>query len=111
MAPGRILPTDCFAEARAARDEVKFALPPSNLEIALGDYVLIGQSPNTYRIDRIEDFGARLVEAVRVERGVFDAVLGGIAAREPNPVPAENTPHFAFLDLPLLTGAEGGRFG
>jgi hypothetical protein len=103
---GQNIANRLFAEARAARDEVKFALPPSNLDIALGDYVTIGQSPNTYRVDRIEDFGARLVEAVRVERGVFDAVTGNIAGRESASVLTASEPHFAFLDLPLLTGDE-----
>jgi Gene Transfer Agent (GTA)-like protein/putative tail protein len=103
---GQNLANRLFAQARAARDEVKFALPPSNLDISLGDFVSIGDSPFTYRIDRIEDFGARLVEAVRVERGVFDVLSGGIPAREPAPVSSQNTPHFAFLDLPLLTGSE-----
>ncbi len=103
---GQNIANRLFAEARAAQDEVKFALPPSNLDIALGDYVTIGLSPNTYRIDRIEDFGARLVEGVRVERGVFDALSGNIAGRESASIAAATAPHFVFLDLPLLTGDE-----
>ncbi len=103
---GQNIANRLFAEASVARDEVKFALPPSNMELALGDYVTIGQSPFTYRIDRIEDFGARLVEAVRVERGVFDANAGGHTGRELARVVIDSTPHFAFLDLPLLTGDE-----
>jgi hypothetical protein len=95
-----------FAEARVARDEVKFALPPSFVDMALGDYVTIGDSPFTYRIDRIEDFGARLMDAVRVERGVFDAVNRVGTGHEPVPVLPNTAPHFAFMDLPLLTGSE-----
>ena len=103
---GQSIANRMFAEARVGRDEVKFALPPSNLDMTLGDHVKIGQSPFTYRIDRIEDFGVRLVEAVRVERGVYDAIIFNNAGLEPEPILAENVPHFTFLDLPLLTGAE-----
>ncbi len=93
---GQNIANRLFAEASVARDEVKFALPPSNMELALGDYVTIGQSPFTYRIDRIEDFGARLVEAVRVERGVFDANAGGHTGRELARVVIDSTPHLHF---------------
>ena len=103
---GQSIANRLFAEARVGRDEVKFALPPSNLDLALGDYVTIGQSPFIYRIDRIEDFGARLVEAVRVERGVYNALTDWDVGREPEQISAENVPHFTFLDLPLLTGTE-----
>ena len=103
---GQNIANRLFAEARVARDEVKFALPPSYVDMALGDYVTIGDSPFTYRIDRIEDFGARLVDAVRVERGVFDAVTGVGTGQEPVPVVSDTAPHFAFMDLPLLTGDE-----
>jgi hypothetical protein len=106
---GQTIANRLFSNAKVARDEVKFALPPSNLDIALGDYISIGESPFTYRVDRIEDFGARLVEGVRVERGVYDAVSGNGLSREPVPVPTETTPHFAFLDLPLLKGSEAAH--
>jgi hypothetical protein len=103
---GQAIANRLFVNAKVARDEVKFAVPPSNLEIALGDYISIGESPFTYRVDRIEDYGARVVEAVRVERGVFDTVSGSGFSREPKPVLTDTTPHFAFLDLPLLKGGE-----
>lgn len=103
---GQKLATRLLADARIARDEVKFAVPPSYLGLGLGDFVSIGQSSFVYRIDRMEDFGAKVVEAVRVERGVFEAVANGGFAREPIPVAAKGPVHFAFLDLPLLTGAE-----
>ncbi len=103
---GQNIANRLFAEARIARDEVKFAVPPSNVDIALGDYVTIGDSPFAYRIDRIEDFGARLIEAVRVERGVFDAVRNNEPGAEPVPALAATAPYFSFMDLPLLTGTE-----
>lgn len=103
---GQKLATRLLADARIARDEVKFALPPSYLDLSLGDFVSIGQSSFVYRVDRIEDFGAKVIEAVRVERGVFEAVANSEFAREPVPVASKGPVHFAFLDLPLLTGSE-----
>jgi hypothetical protein len=94
-----------LAEARVARDQLRFALPPSRRGLGAGALVVLGDG-STWRIDRVEDRGARAVEAVRVEPSVFApseaveelAPVAGFVA--PVPVGA------VFMDLPLLTGAE-----
>ncbi|SFP48711.1 baseplate multidomain protein megatron [Tranquillimonas alkanivorans] len=93
-----------LAEARVARDGARFAVPPSALGVGAGDVVeLKGQS---WRIDRVEQAGVQLVEAVRTEPGLFrpsDAVEEAVRV-EPFVAPVPVLP--VFLDLPLLTGDE-----
>jgi len=96
-----------LAEARVARDMIQASLPPSALPVQLGEVIAIeGDVKGRYRVDRIEEAGARQVEAVRVEPGVYE------------PAPYENdgssvelfaapVPVFPlFMDLPILTGQE-----
>jgi hypothetical protein len=89
-----------LAEARVARDQVQFSLPPSN-PVSAGDTVDLDGA--FFRIDRIEDTGARQVEAVRVERSVYQPFVGDesvpnrSAATAPLPVWA------SLMNLPLLT--------
>ena len=94
-----------LAEARIARDTVRFVLPPSGLGHGAGDVVSF-EDGDLWRIDRVQDVGARLVEATRVEPGLYqpsDSVEP--AARLTQFVPA--VPVFPIsLDLPLLTGSE-----
>ncbi|WP_138465176.1 glycoside hydrolase/phage tail family protein [Poseidonocella sp. HB161398] len=97
-----------LSEARVSRDTVTFALPPSYINVTAGDVVEILEDagPALYRIDRIEDFGIRLVEAVRVEPGVY-IPGGGYEEGDPLAVPPPSAlPFPVFLDLPLLTGSE-----
>jgi hypothetical protein len=97
-----------LSEARIARETVRFALPPSRMALQPGHKVtLVRESgPDTYRIDRIEQFGAHIVEAVRVEQGIYRAA---VIDESPRALPAPRPPlpvEAVFLDLPLLTGAE-----
>lgn len=93
-----------FAEARIARDSIKFGLPRSRLEIGAGDVVRV--SSGLYRIDRVEQTEMQALEGVRVEPGVYvpgewsDDVRAVTPYSPPVPVEA------MFLDLPLLTGQE-----
>jgi len=97
-----------LSEARVARDSVRLALPPSRQALRPGDFVALerGGVVDSYRVDRVEQFGLALIEAVRVERSVYAAPL----VEETLPVmqapPASLPPWPVFLDLPLLTGAE-----
>ena len=93
-----------LAEARVARDGIKFALPKSRLSLGAGDVVRI--SGGRYRIDRVEQTDSQLLEAVRVEAGIYlptDRVEDIAAVRVFTP-PVPVVP--IFLDLPLLTGQE-----
>ena len=93
-----------LTEARVARDTVRFALPKSRLSIGAGDVVRI--AGGRYRVDRVEQSESQLIEAVRVEAGVY---LPSDKSEETAPVrpftpPVPVVP--VFLDLPLLTGQE-----
>lgn len=93
-----------LAEARVARDTIKFGLPKSRLALGAGDVVEI--SGARYRIDRVEQADSQILEAVRVEPGVYlpsDRIEeGGMLRSFTPPVPVLPI----FLDLPLLTGQE-----
>ena len=97
-----------LSEARVARDVVRFALPPSASKLGAGDVVsfTLGDASGTYRLDRVEEAGVKLVEAVRVESNIYtprDEIEGRRAVRPfVRPVPVLS----AFLDLPLMTGEE-----
>lgn len=93
-----------LAEARVARDAARFALPKSRLDLGAGDVVCV--AGQRYRVDRVEQSEGQLLEAVRVEAGVYlpsDKADEAISVRPyvpPVPVLA------VFLDLPLMTGQE-----
>jgi len=95
-----------LAESRAARDAARFALPPSCLTLGAGDVVSLPDAGGTarYRIDRIEEQGIRVIEAVRVEPAIY---LPGPPVEEiPSIVQARAAvpPTAVFMDLPLLQG-------
>ncbi|MEM6825123.1 MAG: glycoside hydrolase/phage tail family protein [Pseudomonadota bacterium] len=98
-----------LAEARVARDSVRFSLPPSRTTLSVGDVVTINEDGGDvrYRIDRIEQSGLQIASAVRVDADIYapspdlEAVgphMGAFVA----PVPV----YPVFLDLPLLRGDE-----
>ena len=97
-----------LSEAFVARDEIQFALPPSMMEVTVGDIIRLDQNANDklYRIDRLEDAGSRRCRATRVEYGIYQS--GGskdttVWSRKPSLPPP---PYIEFLDLPLITGQE-----
>ncbi len=102
-----------LAEARVARDRVRFGLPPSRSDLGAGDVIeMLG---GHYRIDRAEQGLFRQVEAVRVEPAIYDRpdVVADIELGEGRPHGAAQTkrspsgpPLATFLDLPLLSGEE-----
>ncbi len=106
-AEGRAIVERWLSEARVARDTVRFSLPPSALTVGAGDLVDLGDAGGAlYRVDRVEQAGAILIEAVRTERHLqtpSEAIeeYPGLQPYSPAlPV------HALFLDLPLLTGNE-----
>jgi hypothetical protein len=91
-------------EARIARDTARFSLPRSAMALGAGDVVALNGA--RYRIDRMEQGTDLSVEAVRIERGVYqpndapettDGTDGPLAPAPVFPL---------FLDLPLITGDE-----
>ena len=93
-----------LSEARVARDTARFALPKSALQLGSGDVVAFeGQR---YRIDRVEQAEAQLVDAVRVEAGIYQASDGADERVIPRAFTAPVPVFPVFLDLPLLSGDE-----
>lgn len=97
-----------LAEARISRDMLRFALPPSKLHLGPGDVVSlpIEGVEQRYRIDRVEQGASQLIEAVRIEPGVYDsaAVAEELPALSAFAAPGPVLP--LFMDLPLMRGDE-----
>ncbi len=106
-AEGRAIAERWLAEARLARDTARFALPPSKAGIGAGDVVTLGDGVR-YRIDRVDQGDASIVDAVRVDPETYRP---SPAVSEPTDLPMPNAAlasgvEALFLDLPLLTGDE-----
>jgi len=104
-AEGRGIVERWLAEARVARDSLRFALPPSRRDLEAGSVVALADG-STWRIDKVEDLGVRMVEAVRSEAAIYtpsDTVDEAVSVA-PFVPPLPVSP--LFLDLPLLTGEE-----
>ncbi len=109
-AEGRQTVERWLAEARIARDRVRFALPPSNFALGAGDVVSLpdeaGEGAVRFRIDRVEQGSLQIIEGVRIEPTVYEAadMVEDQPSVAPFVPPVPVTP--LFLDLPLLTGDE-----
>ena len=103
-AEGRMIVERWLAEARVARDAVRFALPKSALGLGAGDVVAVDGV--RYRIDRIEQAEFQQIEAVRVEPAAYRPGTSVEARPFVAPYTAPAPVHPLFLDLPLLSGAE-----
>lgn len=106
-----------LAESGVARDRLRLALPPSKARLGPGDVIALGDGlgggpdgapggGQRWRIDRVERAGALVIDAVRVEPGVYRPAIrppeADPARRFHPPVPVWPM----FLDLPLLRGDE-----
>ena len=98
-----------LAEAKVAQETARFALPPSRAHLGPGDVVSVADGPAAgarWRIDRVERAGAAIVDAVRVEPGVYRAPAhADEAPRGKAHVPAGPVWPM-LLDLPLMRGTE-----
>ena len=93
-----------LTEARVARDTARFALPRSALALGSGDVVVLGGQ--RYRIDRVEQAEAQVIDAVRVEAGIYQPSDGADTRVIPRAFTAPVPVFPQFLDLPLLNGDE-----
>lgn len=109
-AEGRQVAERWLAEARVSRDSVRFALPPSQLSFGAGDVLEFesgdSEERSTYRIDRVEQSGMQILDAVRIEAEVYDpSEFPDDELAQASFVPP--VPVFPlFLDLPLIGGDE-----
>ena len=99
-----------LAEARLARDSLRFALPPSRLPIGAGDVVRLAfgqdEAPVLARVDRVDITDRQQIEAVRIDPDLFEPSAFSEEATPLRPfVPAVPVMPF-FLDLPLIRGDE-----
>ncbi|SHI85034.1 Putative phage tail protein [Shimia gijangensis] len=107
-AEGRQTAERWLTEARVSRDSVRFALPPSALNIGAGDVVSLAAKDGDalYRVDRVEQADLQILEGVRIEPAVYTPADfeddSPSTSRFVAPVPVVPL----FLDLPLLTGDE-----
>ncbi|WP_333682796.1 baseplate multidomain protein megatron [Pontibaca methylaminivorans] len=105
-AEGRQTAERWLAEARVARESIRLALPPSRLALGAGNVLRIGADAASYRIDRVEHSELQLIDAVRVEPGIYrpsEMIEDAPAQRAFTPlVPVTSL----FLDLPLMSGDE-----
>ncbi len=97
-----------LAEARVGRDTLRFALPPSKLQLGAGDIIRIPSKsgPTLARIDRVDVMDHQIVDAVRIEPDVYQPsdYTDAAAAIRPYEAAVPVTP--IFLDLPLMSGDE-----
>lgn len=109
-AEGRQVIERWLAEARVSRETIRLALPPSMSAVGAGDVIELpaddGEGDALYRIDRVEQGELQLVEAVRIETGVYDPApfSDELVTLKPFAAPVPVTA--LFLDLPLLRGDE-----
>ena len=97
-----------LAEARVARDSMRFALPPSRLPLSAGDIVRLpaASGPVLARIDRVEVTDRQIIDAVRIEPDVFLPSDFGEDAAPLRPFTPAVPVSPVFLDLPLIRGDE-----
>ncbi|MCV2891764.1 glycoside hydrolase/phage tail family protein [Lentibacter sp. XHP0401] len=105
---GRQIVERWLSEARVARDTLRFALPPSRLDVAAGDVLRLNHegSAQLIRVDRVEIGREQIVEGVRIEPETYNPVdVAEDAPLMPGFTPP--VPVFPpFLDLPLMRGDE-----
>nr|WP_273499620.1 phage tail protein [Lentibacter algarum] len=97
-----------LSEARVGRDTLRFALPPSKLDVAAGDVLRLQFDgiEQLLRVDRVEIGKEQIVEAVRIASEAYNPV----DMAEDTPLMSGFTPALPifplFLDLPLMRGDE-----
>ncbi|KUP91709.1 baseplate multidomain protein megatron [Tritonibacter horizontis] len=110
-AEGRQVVQRWLAESRISRDSARFALPPSRaLDLGAGDVVQLpgqdGEGAALYRVDRVEQAEAQILEAVRIEPVVYQPLElpEDLPRAQAFAAPVPVLP--LFLDLPLMRGDE-----
>ncbi|MFK7870277.1 MAG: glycoside hydrolase/phage tail family protein [Roseobacter sp.] len=99
-----------LVESRIARESVRFALPPSCLDLGAGDVVTFpadqGEGQSVYRIDKVEQGPLQVVEAVRIDNDVYQPIEVSDETGTSRPFVAPLPVLPLYLDLPLITGDE-----
>lgn len=90
------------------RERATLTLPPSKIGLDPGDVVTLElqEREANYRLTGLHDAGIIEAEAARTEASVFGLLAAPEREGRLDRVPTYGSPDLAFLDLPLLTGAE-----
>ncbi|MEI9887050.1 MAG: glycoside hydrolase TIM-barrel-like domain-containing protein [Rhizomicrobium sp.] len=96
-------------DAWVMRESAHLALPPSHLARDVADEIVLQSDGRAHRLrlTQIDDAGARAIEAVAVDPGLYEPLTG--PSRAPGQMQSLSQPGRALLtllDLPLLTGKE-----
>ncbi|MFV2053042.1 phage tail protein [Aliiroseovarius sp. YM-037] len=107
-ADGRAIAERWLAESRVARDTVRFSLPQSALALGAGDVVTLNADSifGRFRIDHVDQGGSQMVEATRVEDGVYEPSDGADDRPRVDPFVPTVPVSPIFLDLPVAAEAE-----
>ena len=109
-AEGRQVAERWLTEARVSRENIRLALPPSQMALGAGDVIKLpgdkNEGPGLYRIDRVEQADVQVIDAVRIDPEVYDPapIDDELVQLRPFVSPVPVVPY--FLDLPLLRGDE-----
>lgn len=93
-----------LAEARSGREGAKLSMGRASLALEPGDIVRVGgENGLLYRIDGIEDLGAREITLTRTEPLNYADDAAVVRASPPAPRVYASSVAYAFLDLPILS--------
>ncbi len=100
-------------ETWAARERVRFELPPSRLALQPGDLVALDHAGRSrlLRITELGDHGSREIDAIGIDPAVYAGGAGVVRPEKPNDGGSIGPVLGVFLDLPLLTGGEVAENG
>jgi hypothetical protein len=89
-------------ESWIARDRLRLSLPPSALAIEPGDLVSLetGARGVTARVVEIADRGARRIEALAMDSGIYGPVAAPMRLEPDDALPSSGAPLVHFLDVP-----------
>ncbi|MEO1423460.1 MAG: glycoside hydrolase/phage tail family protein [Pseudomonadota bacterium] len=93
-----------LSESELSLDAISLSVPPSAQEIVAGD--VLTYDGKRYQIDRIEDADGRVIEARRVDAGLYVPPYYREETVSPAEVALPGPLQVQFLDLPLLRGDE-----
>lgn len=100
-------------ETWTARERARFVLPPSALALQPGDVVALEQPQQSrlFRISEIGDHGAREIDAIAFDAGVYAGSSGVVRPVLPPSGDTIGAVFAVLLDLPLLTNSGGETVG
>ena len=90
-------------EARAGRDALDLALPPSRIDVEPGDVLTLTLSsgPRLFRIEHVSDGSGRKLRGRSYDPAVFETADAPERAGTVSVVPSYGTPDAILLDLPI----------